>query len=169
MKPRLLFFFSFECLGTLLLPCHLLSNINNTIPTKFKLFYEMLTNFILVLLSFILYYLYSFIFFFKILTWMTWCLAESCGSWVTYHQYVVSRPGMVICGVHQTDLFFFKSKYNLIFYTNRIYSANDARWNIFSSNRRYHSNLYQIPSAKCLSELLILKKRLYKYKPIMIT
>lgn len=64
-ETQVVVFFSFECLGTLLLPCHLLSNINNTIPTKFKLFYEMLTNFILVLLSFILYYLYSFIFFFQ--------------------------------------------------------------------------------------------------------
>lgn len=61
---------------------------------------------------------------------MTWFLVGSCGSWVTNHQYVVSRAGMVICGIqlfHLTDDFFFKSKYNLIMYTNIIYSANYAR------------------------------------------
>lgn len=149
MKPGLFFSLQFLCLGTLLLPYQLLSSINNTVTTKFKFLYEMLTNFILFL-------------FLKNLTWMTWFLVGSCGSWVTNHQYVVSRAGMVICGIqlfHLTDDFFFKSKYNLIMYTNIIYSANYARWNIFRSIRRYHPDIYQLPSAKCLSELLILKRK----------
>lgn len=149
MKPGLFFSLQFLCLGTLLLPYQLLSSINNTVTTKFKFLYEMLTNFILFL-------------FLKNLTWMTWFLVGSCGSWVTNHQYVVSRAGMVICGIqlfHLTDDFFFKSKYNLKMYTNIIYSANYARWNIFRSIRRYHPDIYQLPSAKCLSELLILKRK----------
>lgn len=163
MKPGLFFSLQFLCLGTLLLPYPLLSSINNTVTTKFKFLYEMLTNLILFLfLTFILYYLDSLFLFLKNLTWMTWFLVGSCGSWVTNHQYVVSRAGMVICGIqlfHLTDDFFFKSKYNLIMYTNIIYSANYARWNIFRSIRRYHPDIYQLPSAKCLSELLILKRK----------
>lgn len=69
-EPRFVgFFFSFVCLGTLLLPYQLLSSINNTVTTKFKFLYEMLTNLILFLfLTFILYYLDSLFFFLKNLT-----------------------------------------------------------------------------------------------------
>lgn len=168
MKPRLLFFL-FECLGTLLLPCNLLSNINNTIPTKFKLFYEMLTNLILVLLSFISYYHCSIFFPNSDLNDMVFGRELRELGDIPPVRCVSGWNGYLWSAIISSNRsFFFKSKYNLIFYTKRIYSANDARWNMFSSIRRYHSNLYQIPSAKCLSELLILKKRLYKYKPIIL-
>lgn len=63
-EPRFVgVFFSFVCLGTLLLPYQLLSSINNTVSTKFKFLYEMLTN--LILFSFFFYHLYYLIIFQK--------------------------------------------------------------------------------------------------------
>lgn len=160
VNPGLLgFFFSFVCLGTLLLPYQLLSSINNTVSTKFKFLYEMLTN--LILFSFFFYHLYYLIIFQKsdlndmVFDGELWELGD-----IPPIRCVSGRNGYLWNTIISSNRwFFFKSKYNLIMYTNIIYSANYARWNIFRSIRRYHPDIYQLPSAKCLSELLILKRK----------
>lgn len=163
MKPGLFFSLQFLCLGTLLLPYQLLSSINNTVSTKFKFLYEMLTYLILFLfLTFILYYHYSLFFIFKksdlndmVFGGELWELGD-----IPPIRCVSGRNGYLWNTIISSNRWFFsKSKYNLIMYTNIIYSANYARWNIFRSIRRYHPDIYQLPSAKCLSELLILKRK----------